>query len=142
VDVSSTAHRPVDQRSDGPVRCAVVEVHRGGARERRIIRPAAEALGVRRPQRDVAAEDTPARQWRVGRLLLLRSTTRTKAVVAQHASLMQAAYPALAADLYAALTSDQPWPGDGLLWCRVEGSHPTILARPPRGLLVARQGVL
>ena len=74
----------------------------------------------------------------VGRLLLLRSTVRTRAIVAQHPDYLAAAYPARAADAYASLAGEAPWPGDTLLWCRVEGTQATILERPPRGVTVGR----
>jgi transcriptional regulator with XRE-family HTH domain len=68
----------------------------------------------------------------VSRLLLLRSTLRTRTVVATYADLFAAAYPAHAIDAYAALTEERPWPGDAILWCRVEGHRATVLDRPPR----------
>jgi hypothetical protein len=75
---------------------------------------------------------------RVSRVLLLRSTRSTRAVVAEHANLIAAAYPARIADAYRALMSDAPWPGDALLWCRVEAGRATVLERPPRGIGVGR----
>ena len=74
----------------------------------------------------------------VGRLLLLRSTGRTRAVVALYSPLVAAAYPARTADAYAALTGSTPWRGDALLWCRVQDGRATILDRPPRGISVGR----
>jgi len=75
---------------------------------------------------------------RVARLLLLRSTTRTRAIAAQYAGVLAAAYPASAASAYDALTGLAPWPGDSLLWCRVEDGVAVVLARPPRGITVGR----
>jgi transcriptional regulator with XRE-family HTH domain len=74
----------------------------------------------------------------VSRLLLLRSTVATRAVVARFAGVVAAAYPARSADAYAALTSQAPWPGDALPWCRVEAGRATILVHPPRGITVGR----
>jgi transcriptional regulator with XRE-family HTH domain len=74
----------------------------------------------------------------VGRLLLLRSTTRNRAVVAQYAEVVAAAYPARAIDAYASLAGGSPWPGDALLWCRVENGQAVVLDRPPRGIRVGR----
>lgn len=74
----------------------------------------------------------------VGRLLLLRSTRRTRAIVAEHAELMSAAYPAGAAEIHAELTGDASWPGDGILWCRLEQGIASVLAQPPRGIGVGR----
>jgi transcriptional regulator with XRE-family HTH domain len=75
---------------------------------------------------------------RVACLLLLRSTTRTRSVVAQHSELLATAYPARATDVYLALTGSTPWPGDALLWCRVENGIAVVLDRPPRGIVVGR----
>ena len=75
---------------------------------------------------------------RVDRLLLLRSTQRTRAVVSQFGDLLAAAYPARARDAYAALTGESPWPGDALLWCRIENGRATVLDRPPRGIILGR----
>jgi transcriptional regulator with XRE-family HTH domain len=74
----------------------------------------------------------------VGRLLLLRSTVRTRSIVAQHADLVAAAYPTRATDAHAALTSEAPWSGDAILWCRVESGTAVVLERPPRGITVGR----
>ena len=74
----------------------------------------------------------------VGRLLLLRSTSRTRAIVAQHGGLLAATYHSRSADAYAALTGEAPWPGDALLWCRIEGGSATLLEHPPRGIRVGR----
>jgi hypothetical protein len=74
----------------------------------------------------------------VGRLLLLRSTTRSRAIVTQHGQLIEAAYPARSVDAYAALTGLAPWPGDALLWCRIEAGTALLLQHPPRGVKVGR----
>jgi transcriptional regulator with XRE-family HTH domain len=95
----------------------------------------ADALASTR-QADGDGDPNPPRP--VARLLLLRSTDRTRAVVAQYADVVAAAYPARAADAYAALTGTQRWPGDTLVWCRVEDGQSTILDRPPRGIRVGR----
>jgi len=79
-----------------------------------------------------------ARGQAVSLLLLLRSTRRTRAIVAEYSALMQAAYPASAADAYASLTGDAAWPGDALLWCTVEQGRARVLAQPPRNVVVGR----
>ena len=93
----------------------------------------AEALAM---ARGAEGEDGGQAARPVSRLLLLRSTVRTRAVVAEYAELIAAAYPARAVDAYAALTGEARWPGDALLWCRVENGQATILPRPPRGITV------
>jgi transcriptional regulator with XRE-family HTH domain len=74
----------------------------------------------------------------VGRLLLLRSTARTRAIVAEYAQFMAAAYPARTSDAYAALVGEAPWRADALVWCRVERGEAVVLDRPPRGITVGR----
>jgi transcriptional regulator with XRE-family HTH domain len=74
----------------------------------------------------------------VSRLLLLRSTQRTRALAAQYADLLAAAYPAPASDAYAALTGEAPWPGHAILWTRVDGDTAVVMPRPPRGVRVGR----
>lgn len=96
-------------------------------------RAKADALAAARESDE---EGSPARP--VGRLLLVRSTMRTRATVAQYANVVSAAYPARASDAHAALTGETAWPGDALLWCRVEAGRATVLDRPPRGIRVGR----
>lgn len=74
----------------------------------------------------------------VSSLLVIRSTAQTRVLVDQFSSTIASVYPARAADLYAALVGDAPWPGAGLLWARVEGSNVSILDRPPRGVRFGR----
>jgi transcriptional regulator with XRE-family HTH domain len=78
------------------------------------------------------------RQADVSRLLLLRSTARTRAVANEFAPFLATAYPARCEDLAAALRGGAPWPGDGIVWCRVEGDRAIVLDRPPRGIRVGR----
>lgn len=74
----------------------------------------------------------------VVRLLLLRHSLRTRTIVSTYRDVFAAAYPARSADAFAALTGDRPWPGDALLWCRVEGTTATIMPGAPRGIEVGR----
>jgi len=70
---------------------------------------------------------------RVSRLLVLRSTTETRALVRGLPELFRAAYPAAEADAYRALTSPaQPWPGNALLWAEASGGMARILDGAPR----------
>ena len=96
-------------------------------------RAKADALGL---ARDAAATGS-LRAQSAGSCSSARPL-RTRAVVAQYADLVAAAYPARAIDAYAALTGEAAWPGDVLLWCRVENGHATVLDRPPRGIRVGR----
>ncbi|TAM70852.1 MAG: XRE family transcriptional regulator, partial [Chloroflexota bacterium] len=75
----------------------------------------------------------------VSRLLVLRSTARTRRIVGLHQDLFRAAYPASIRDPMAALTrADRPWPGPALLWMRVEEGGAILLDRPPREIRVGR----
>jgi hypothetical protein len=79
-----------------------------------------------------------ARERHTSQLLLLRNTRRTRAVVAQHAATVAAAYPAPAADALAALTGERRWPGAALLWVDVEHGRARLRASPPRGITSGR----
>jgi transcriptional regulator with XRE-family HTH domain len=85
-----------------------------------------------------ALRDSEGSARSVNRLLLLRSTRRTRAIAAQHGELLRVAYPARAAEAYAALIGESSWPGDAILWCEVADGQATILDRPPRGIRVGR----
>jgi transcriptional regulator with XRE-family HTH domain len=55
------------------------------------------------------------------RLLIVRRTRATRAVVAQFGRQLRIAYPAHPDDAMAALTSTAPWPGSALLWVGLDG---------------------
>jgi transcriptional regulator with XRE-family HTH domain len=74
----------------------------------------------------------------VGRLLVLRSTERTRAVARQFATILRIAYPANTAQAVDALTGTSPWPGNALIGCRVESGHARLQAGPPRGVELGR----
>jgi len=75
----------------------------------------------------MAAENDP----RISALLVVRTTRSTRAVVNDHAAVVSAQYPAHAADVHAALTTDAPWLGAGLLWA-VGGGRARLMTRAPR----------
>jgi transcriptional regulator with XRE-family HTH domain len=72
------------------------------------------------------------------RLLILRSTELTREIARRYAATLQTAYPARASDVVDALTGDAPWPGDGIVWMRLEHGHAELLRHPPRGVPVGR----
>lgn len=74
----------------------------------------------------------------IGRMLLLRSSQRTRKAVDGYAHIMAAAYPARARDAFASLSGEARWPGDAIVWCRVESGVGTVLQHPPRGITVGR----
>lgn len=94
----------------------------------------AEGLAERSRREDASGEGRT-----VSRLLVLRSTVATREIARRYAATLAAAYPARSIDVYQALTSkDAPWPGDGILWARVEHGRAEILDRPPRGVALGR----
>lgn len=78
------------------------------------------------------------RQPAVGQLLILRSTRATRDLARRFESTLRTAYPARAADVYAAVTSDGEWPGAGLVWADVTRDVVRIIDRPPRGVMLGR----
>lgn len=74
----------------------------------------------------------------VSSLLLLRDSRRIRATVAEYGQLIRAAYPAPAAEAFAALTSDQPWPGSAILWAHIVRGRARIRPFPPPGITVGR----
>jgi transcriptional regulator with XRE-family HTH domain len=90
--------------------------------------------------RSKAAALAEERAIDVSRLLLLRDTRRTRAIAAEFEAFLAAAYPAPYADLLASIRDGHPWPGDGIVWCRVEGGAAVLMDRPPRGVRLGRSG--
>jgi transcriptional regulator with XRE-family HTH domain len=72
---------------------------------------------------------------KVSRLLVLRSTSETRALVRGLPELFRAAYPAAESEAYGALTSPiTPWPGNAMLWAEATGATARILDGAPRGV--------
>lgn len=74
----------------------------------------------------------------VSRLLIVRSTEATRAVVRAYAATFAASYPARTVDVVESLTRGTPWPGDGIVWMRVSRGTAELLEFPPRGVPVGR----
>ncbi|MCI0585062.1 MAG: helix-turn-helix domain-containing protein [Chloroflexi bacterium] len=74
----------------------------------------------------------------VSRLLVLRSTVRTRELARQLPELFRAAFPTRTVDVFAALTGEAPWPGPGLIWVDLHGSRGSVMRFPPRGVMVGR----
>jgi len=73
------------------------------------------------------------------RLLVLRNTPANREMARRFEATLRAAYPARAADVFAALTEpDRGWPGDGILWADLRGGKARTLDRPPRGVNLGR----
>jgi transcriptional regulator with XRE-family HTH domain len=77
----------------------------------------------------------PADPPAISQILLLRSTTATREIARTFRSSLAAAYPAEPDELQRALADPSiPWPGSGIIWIRLDGVRPTILAGRPRGV--------
>jgi transcriptional regulator with XRE-family HTH domain len=77
----------------------------------------------------------PGRRPRIGRLLLLRSTTASRSIARDFHTLLAAAYPADPRAIRNALTTpDAPWPGNGMLWVSIRGDTAHVLDRLPPGV--------
>lgn len=75
----------------------------------------------------------------VSPLLLVRSTSATRAVVRMYEATLGATFSAATGAVYAALVSDTvPWPGPALLWAEVVRGRAEILDHPPRGIRLGR----
>jgi transcriptional regulator with XRE-family HTH domain len=74
----------------------------------------------------------------VSKLLIVRSTEATREVARRYAATLSVAYPARSPDAVAALTGDHPWPGDAIVWMRLQGGTAELLRHPPRGVPVGR----
>jgi transcriptional regulator with XRE-family HTH domain len=72
------------------------------------------------------------------RLLAIRSTRLNRSVASEFSAFLNAAYPAPYAQVVSSLVDGTPWPGAGLLWCRVEQGSARILDAPPRGIRIGR----
>ncbi len=80
-----------------------------------------------------------ARQPRVGRLLLIRSTSAMRAIVDDSPTLFAAAYPGATSEAVAALTrASGSFPVAAILWVDVRGRASRLLDGPPRGVAVGR----
>lgn len=75
---------------------------------------------------------------RVSRLLVLRSTTVTRQIVHRFESILRAAYPARTVEAVRSLSLGEPWPGDAIVWIRIEGDVVELMDGPPRGISVGR----
>lgn len=74
----------------------------------------------------------------VSKLLILRSTASTRDLARSFESSLRAAYPARSHDAVASLLEGAPWPGDAIVWIRIEGDRVDVLDGPPRGVTLGR----
>ena len=74
----------------------------------------------------------------VSKLLILRSTASTRELARTFQLTLRAAYPARCHDAVASLLEGAPWPGDAMIWIRIEGDRVDVLDGPPRGVALGR----
>ena len=74
----------------------------------------------------------------ISRLLVLRSTERTRSLARTFESTLRAAYPASTKEAVDSLRTGTRWPGDAIVWIRIEGDTVELLDGPPRGVVVGR----
>jgi transcriptional regulator with XRE-family HTH domain len=80
----------------------------------------------------------PGPDWTVSRLLVLRSTASNRELARGFSASLAAAYPARTREAVSALTDGTDWPGDALIWVRIDGERTELLDGPPRGVPVGR----
>jgi transcriptional regulator with XRE-family HTH domain len=80
----------------------------------------------------------PRSEWTVSRLLILRSTAANRELARSFAATLHAAYPARTREAVAALVDGERWPGDAIVWVRIDGERVELLDGPPRGVSVGR----
>jgi hypothetical protein len=74
----------------------------------------------------------------VSKLLILRSTERTRGLARTFESILRTAYPARAREAVDSLRTGSTWPRDAIIWIRLEGDRVELLDGPPRGVSVGR----
>ena len=72
----------------------------------------------------------------VSKLLVLRSTATTKDIARRFELTLRTAYPCRTADAVQALSAGDPWPGDAVIWVRIDGDVVELLDGPPRGVAI------
>ena len=72
------------------------------------------------------------------RLLVLRSTRANREIARRFEATLQEAYPGRSADAVRSLTAGDRWPGDALVWVRIDGDRVELIDAAPRGVGVGR----
>ena len=75
---------------------------------------------------------------RVDRLLVLRSTSATRALAREFEATLSAAYPARTEDVLASLTRRSEWPGPGVIWVTIDKGDAHVMSRQPPGVALGR----
>jgi transcriptional regulator with XRE-family HTH domain len=136
VPVSRPVRGVIDVVIARPVagRVVSVEAHSELRRLEQQLRWAAEKSAALPSSAVWPALNVGDRPLTTSRIMLLRSTAATRRLVRSFAATVAAAYPPDPADLLAALRDpSRAWPGNGVLWARVEGQDAAIIRGTPRG---------
>lgn len=72
------------------------------------------------------------------RLLVLRSTAATREIARRFELTLRTAYPARTADAVQSLCVGDAWPGDAIVWVRIDGDEVELMDGPPRGVSLGR----
>ena len=74
----------------------------------------------------------------VSKILILRSTEATRSLARSFEATLRAAYPASTRRAVESLRTGSPWPGDAIVWIRIDGDRVELLDGPPRGVAIGR----
>ena len=74
----------------------------------------------------------------ISKLLVLRSTERTRGLARTFESTLRTAYPARTREAVDSLRTGATWPDAAIVWIRIEGDRVELLDGPPRGVAVGR----
>jgi transcriptional regulator with XRE-family HTH domain len=80
----------------------------------------------------------PGPDWSVSRLLIVRSTASNRELARAFEATLRAAYPARTRAAVRSLVAGEPWPGDSIIWVRIEGESVELLDGPPRRVSLGR----
>jgi transcriptional regulator with XRE-family HTH domain len=123
----------VFERTDDPL-LVVSEAQSTLPRLEQQIRWAAEKAASIGSSELVGSGPIPA----TSKLLIVRSTASTRELARSFEATLRTAYPARSRDAVRSLLRGSPWPGDAIIWIRIEGERVEILDGPPRGVAVGR----
>ena len=74
----------------------------------------------------------------VSKLLVLRSTAATRDIARRFELTLRTAYPGRTSEAVESLAVGGPWPGDAIVWVRIDGDDVALLDGPPRGVALGR----
>ncbi|MFP5341796.1 MAG: helix-turn-helix domain-containing protein [Candidatus Limnocylindria bacterium] len=74
----------------------------------------------------------------VSRMLVVRSSAANREIVRRFERTVRASYPARTEDAVRSLRDGTPWPGDAIVWVRIDGDEVSLMDGPPRGVAVGR----